>query len=158
MIVSIIVAVANNNAIGGNNQLLWHISADLKRFKAITSGHAIVMGRKTYESIGRQLPNRQNIVITRNRELSLLGADVVESVDAAKAIAKGEELFIIGGGEVYRQTIALADRIYLTRVWADYKADTFFPEIDMSIWKEISREDFPAEGEIPAYSFILLER
>lgn len=158
MIVSIIVAVANNNAIGGNNQLLWHISADLKRFKAITSGHAIVMGRKTYESIGRQLPNRQNIVITRNRELSLLGADVVESVDAAKAIAKGEELFIIGGGEVYRQTIALADRIYLTRVWADYKADTFFPEIDMSIWKEVSREDFPAEGETPAYSFILLER
>ena len=90
MIVSIIVAVANNNAIGGNNQLLWHISADLKRFKAITSGHAIVMGRKTYESIGRPLPNRQNIVITRNRELSLPGADVVESVDAAKAIAKGE--------------------------------------------------------------------
>ncbi len=158
MIVSIIVAVANNNAIGGNNQLLWHISDDLKRFKVITSGHAIVMGRKTYESIGRPLPNRQNIVITRNRELSLPGADVVESVDAAKAIAKGEELFIIGGGEIYRQTMALAKRIYLTRVWADYKADTFFPEIDMSIWKEISREDFPAEGEIPAYSFILLER
>lgn len=158
MIVSIIVAVANNNAIGGNNQLLWHISADLKRFKAITSGHAIVMGRKTYESIGKPLPNRQNIVITRNRELTLPGADVVESIDVAKAVAKGEELFIIGGGEIYRQTIALADRIYLTRVWADYKADTFFPEIDMSIWKEVSREDFPAEGETPAYSFILLER
>lgn len=158
MIVSIIVAVANSNAIGGNNQLLWHISADLKRFKAITSGHAIVMGRKTYESIGKPLPNRQNIVITRNRELTLPGADVVESIDVAKAVAKGEELFIIGGGEIYRQTIALADRIYLTRVWADYKADTFFPEIDMSIWKEVSREDFPAEGETPAYSFILLER
>ncbi len=158
MIVSIIVAVANNNAIGGNNQLLWHISADLKMFKRITSGHAIVMGRKTYESIGKPLPNRQNIVISRNRELTLPGADVVESIDVAKAVAKGEELFIIGGGEVYRQTIALADRIYLTRVWADYKADTFFPEIDMSIWKEVSREDFPAEGETPAYSFILLER
>lgn len=158
MIVSIIVAVANNNAIGGNNQLLWHISADLKLFKKITSGHAIVMGRKTYESIGRPLPNRQNIVITRNRELSLPGADVVESVDAAKAIAKGEELFIIGGGEIYSQAMSLADRIYLTRVWADYKADTFFPEIDMSIWKEVSREDFPAEGDTPAYSFILLEK
>jgi dihydrofolate reductase len=158
MILSIIVAVANNNAIGGNNQLLWHISADLKRFKAITSGHAIVMGRKTYESIGKPLPNRQNIVITRNRELSLLGVDVVESVEAAKAVVKGKELFIIGGGEIYRQTMALAKRIYLTRVWADYKADTFFPEIDMSIWKEVSHEDFPAEGEIPAYSFILLER
>ncbi len=158
MIVSIIVAVANNNAIGGNNQLLWHISADLKMFKRITSGHAIVMGRKTYESIGKPLPNRQNIVISRNHELTLPGADVVESIDVAKAVAKGEELFIIGGGEVYRQTIALADRIYLTRVWADYKADTFFPEIDMSIWKEVSREDFPAEGETPAYSFILLER
>jgi len=158
MIVSIIVAVANSNAIGGNNQLLWHISADLKMFKRITSGHAIVMGRKTYESIGKPLPNRQNIVITRNRELTLPGADVVESVDAAKAIAKGEELFIIGGGEIYSQAISLADRVYLTRVWADYKADTFFPEIDMSIWKEVSREDFPAEGETPAYSFILLEK
>ncbi len=158
MIVSIIVAVANNNAIGGNNQLLWHISADLKRFKAITSGHAIVMGRKTYESIGKPLPNRQNIVISRNRELTLPGADVVESVVAAKAVAKGEELFIIGGGEIYRQTMALANRIYLTRVWADYMADTFFPEIDMRIWKEVSREDFPAEGDTPAYSFILLER
>lgn len=158
MIVSIIVAVANNNAIGGNNQLLWHISADLKRFKAITSGHAIVMGRKTYESIGRPLPNRQNIVITRNRELTLPGADVVESVVAAKAVATGEELFIIGGGEIYRQTMVLADRIYLTRIWADYKADTFFPEIDLRIWKEVSREDFPAEGDTPAYSFILLER
>jgi len=158
MIVSIIVAVANNNAIGGNNQLLWHISADLKRFKAITSGHAIVMGRKTYESIGKPLPNRQNIVISRNRELTLPGADVVESVVAAKAVATGEELFIIGGGEIYRQTMALANRIYLTRVWADYMADTFFPEIDMRIWKEVSREDFPAEGDTPAYSFILLER
>lgn len=158
MIVSIIVAVANNNAIGGNNQLLWHISADLKRFKQITSGHAIVMGRKTYESIGKPLPNRQNIVITRNRELSLPGVDVVESIDAAKAIARGEELFTIGGGEIYSQTLPVADRIYLTCVWADYQADTFFPEINMAEWKEISREDFPAEGETPAYSFILLER
>jgi len=158
MIVSIIVAVANNNAIGGNNQLLWHISADLKRFKQITSGHAIVMGRKTYESIGKPLPNRQNIVITRNRELSLSGADVVDSVEAAKEIAQGDELFIIGGGEIYSQTLPVADRIYLTRVWADYKADTFFPEIDMSSWREVSREDFQAEGETPAYSFVLLER
>lgn len=158
MIVSIIVAVANHNAIGGNNQLLWHISADLKRFKQITSGHAIVMGRKTYESIGKPLPNRQNIVITRNRALSLPGADVVDSVEAAKEIANGDELFIIGGGEIYSQTLPVADRIYLTRVWADYKADTFFPEIDMSSWKEVSREDFPAEGQTPAYSFILLER
>ena len=157
MIVSIIVAVANNNAIGGDNRLLWHISADLKRFKAITSGHAIVMGRKTYESIGKPLPNRQNIVITRNADLVLPGVEVVLSIDAAKAIAKGDELFVIGGGEIYQQTMPLADRIYLTRVWADYKADTFFPEIDMSIWKEVSREDFSAEGDAPAYSFILLE-
>ncbi|WP_212590549.1 dihydrofolate reductase [Williamwhitmania taraxaci] len=156
--VSIIVAVANNSAIGGNNQLLWHISGDLKRFKQVTSGHAIVMGRKTYESIGKPLPNRQNIVITRNRELSLPGADVVDSFEAAKAAAQGDELFIIGGGEIYRETLPLANRIYLTRVWADYKADTFFPEIDMNIWKEVSREDVPAEGETPAYSFILLEK
>ena len=116
------------------------------------------MGRKTYESIGKPLPNRQNIVITRNRELSLLGADVVDSVEAAKAAAQGDELFIIGGGEIYSQTLPVADRIYLTRVWADYTADTFFPEIDMSSWNEISREDVPAAGETPAYSFILMER
>ena len=116
------------------------------------------MGRKTYESIGKPLPNRQNIVITRNPVLAFPGVEVVSSIDAAKAIVKGDELFVIGGGEIYQQTMPLADRIYLTRVWADYKADTFFPEIDMSIWKEVSCEDFSAEGEIPAYSFILLER
>lgn len=158
MIVSVIVAVANNNAIGGNNQLLWHISADLKMFKRITSGHTVVMGRKTYESIGRPLPNRQNIVISRNCELTIPGVTVVQSLEDAVAAASGDELFVIGGGEIYRQAMPLANRIYLTRVWADYTADTFFPEIDMSIWKEISREDFPAEGETPAYSFVLLER
>jgi len=158
MLVSIIVAVGNNSAIGCDNQLLCRISADLKRFKQITTGHTIVMGRKTYESIGKPLPNRQNVVISRNADLTLAGVEVVKSIDEAITVAKGDELFVIGGGEIYSQTLPIVNRIYLTRVWEDYTADTFFPEIDPNVWKEVSREDFSAEGEIPAYSFILLER
>ncbi len=154
--ISIIVAVGNKGAIGFENQLLWHISADLKRFKAITTGHAIIMGRKTFESIGRPLPNRQNIVISHN-PINTPGVWHASSLEEALRMTQNEEVFVIGGGEIYRQALSLANKIYLTRVWQDYNADTFFPEIGMEQWSEISREDFPAEGDNPAFSFILLE-
>lgn len=154
--VSIIVAVGNKGVIGLKNQLLWHISADLKRFKAITTGHAIIMGRKTFESIGKPLPNRQNIVISHN-PINFLGVLHASSLEEALKMTQDKEVFVIGGGEIYRQALPLANRIYLTRVWQDYNADTFFPEIGMEQWSEISREDFPAGGDNPAFSFILLE-
>ena len=154
--VSIIVAVGNKGAIGLKNQLLWHISADLKHFKAITTGHAVIMGRKTFESIGKPLPNRQNIVISHN-PINHQGVLHASSLAEALQMVQSDEAFVIGGGEIYGQALHLVDRIYLTRVWKDYEADTFFPEIGMDKWSEISREDFPAEGDNPAFSFILLE-
>lgn len=147
MTVSIIVAKAKNNAIGKDNQLLWHISEDLKRFKALTMGHPIIMGRKTFESIGRPLPGRRNIVISRN--FTREGVETASSVEDALARCQGEdEIFITGGGEIYRQTMDIADRLYITDVDCEPDGDTFFPEIDPGLWKEDAREDH--EG----YSFV----
>ncbi|WGQ08835.1 dihydrofolate reductase [Pedobacter gandavensis] len=160
MIVSIVVAVAEDNAIGKDNQLLWHLPADLKHFKDITSGHTIIMGRKTYDSIGRPLPNRRNIVITRNTGLELPGTEITNSLEEALALCEGtEEVFIIGGAELYKHALAATNRIYLTRVHQTYEADTFFPEIDLEEWTELSKEKhLPDEKNKVAYTFSTLER
>ena len=136
MIVSIVVAIAKNNAIGKNNQLLWHLPKDLKHFKDITSGHTIIMGRKTYESVGKPLPNRRNIIITR-QNISIDGCEVVNSIDQALKSSAGEdEIFIVGGAEIYNQALSLTDRIYLTIVHHNFDGDTYFPDIKDDIWKE----------------------
>lgn len=160
MIVSIVVAIAENNAIGKDNQLLWHLPADLKHFKDITSGHTVIMGRKTYDSIGKPLPNRRNIVVTRNRELELPGTEITNSLEEALALCEGtEEIFIIGGAELYNRALAATNRIYLTKVHQTYEADTFFPEIDPAEWKELSIENhLPDEKNKVAYTFSTLER
>jgi dihydrofolate reductase len=160
MNLSIIVAVAENNAIGKNNDLLWRLSADLKYFKKITSGHTIIMGRKTFDSIGKPLPNRRSIVITRDKDLKIEGAEVVNSLAAAISLCEKEsEVFIIGGAEIYHQALPKANTIYLTKVHRSYDADVFFPELLPNEWKEVSREDYPADekNEVP-YSFCVLKR
>jgi dihydrofolate reductase len=159
MIVSAVVAIAENHAIGKNNQLLWYLPNDLKHFKQITSGHTVIMGRKTYESVGKPLPNRRNIVITR-QHIAITGCEVVNSVEAALKLCTGEqEVFIIGGAEIYKLALPLTNRIYLTIVHRSFEADAFFPPISLSEWQETEREDFEADekNNIP-YSFITLNR
>jgi len=160
MKISIIVAMAANGVIGNNNQLPWHLPADLKHFKATTMGKPIIMGRKTWESIGRPLPGRTNIVITRDENYMADGCVVVHSIDGALAAAAGhEEIMVIGGAEFYRQVLPQASMIYLTRVHADFEGDTCFPGLDDEQWHEVAREDFDADENNPhAYSFIRLER
>ncbi len=160
MTVSIVVAIAENNAIGKDNQLLWHLPADLKHFKAITSGHCIIMGRKTFESIGKPLPNRRNIVISRTDGLEISGAEVKSSIQDALQLCRDEnEVFIIGGAEVYRSAMELVNRIYLTRVHEHYSGDTFFPEIDFNNWEETKVEKhLPDEKNRVAYTFSTLLR
>jgi len=145
MKVALAAAVAENGVIGGDGDLLWRISDDLKWFKKVTLGKPIIMGRKTFESIGKPLPGRDNIIITRSNVLSAGGAFVVRSVTSAIKLATacagdkgGEEVCIIGGAEVYRQTLAIADRIYLTRVDASPQGDAIFPEIDSRAWNQRS--------------------
>ena len=159
MTVSIIVATSENHAIGKNNQLLWHLPADLKHFRVITSGHTIIMGRKTFDSVGKPLPNRRNIVVTR-QDITIEGCEVVKSIEDAIALCKGEdEVFIGGGAEIYRQAMHLTDRIYLTIVHQTFDADTFFPEINYDEWQEAAHEDHqPDEKNKLPYSFITLQR
>ncbi len=154
MKISLIVAMAEDRAIGRDNQLLWHISDDLKRFKKITLGHPIIMGRKTFESIGKVLPGRQNIIITRNDEYDIEGGTVChDSQSVLQCCASEQEIFIIGGAQIYEMFLPLADRIYLTRVHQKYPdADVFFPEFGNNEFREISCEEH--EG----YSYLLLER
>jgi len=159
MIVSAIVAISENRAIGKNNQLLWHLPADLRHFKDITSGHTIIMGRKTFDSVGKPLPNRRNIVVTR-QHIVIPGCEVVNSIADALELCKSEdEVFIGGGAEIYRAAMHRTDRIYLTIVHRHFEADTFFPETGQNEWKEVSYEDHQADHKNPfAYSFITLER
>jgi len=153
---SIIVAVSENNVIGKNNQLIWRISEDLKRFKSLTMGHHIIMGRKTWESIGRPLPGRVNVVVSRNSDFSAEGVTVVDSLAKAIEFAKKDsELFVVGGGELYRQALPLAKKLYITRVHKEFEGDTFFPEIDDKVWRVESEEiKKPAEKDGLTYSFI----
>ncbi|MBR2367108.1 MAG: dihydrofolate reductase [Alistipes sp.] len=139
--VSIIVAIARNGVIGDKNSLLWHIKEDMRFFRTTTSGHAVVMGRKTFESLGsRPLPKRTNIVITRaDREFD--GAHTAHSLEEAIAMAAGdEEIFVIGGAQIYAEALRLADRIYITYVDCDYEGDTSFPEVDYSQWELVASE------------------
>ncbi|MNJ92960.1 Dihydrofolate reductase [compost metagenome] len=158
--ITIVVAISENNAIGKDNQLLWHLPADLKHFKNKTTGKTIIMGRKTYDSIGKPLPNRRNIVITRQRGLQLAGIEVVNSLEEAISICKAdEEVFIIGGAEIYRQALPLVHKIELTRVHQEFEADAFFPELASETWKEVWKEDhLPDEKNKFAYTFSTLER
>ncbi len=159
-ILSIIVAIARNRVIGRGNRLPWHLPADLRHFKQTTMGHPIIMGRKTYESIGRPLPGRQNIVITRNRNFRAEGCLVVHSLqEALAAVPDAEEVFIIGGASLYREALPLADRIYLTLVDAEVEGDTVFPELDASEWQEVRRETFAPDEKNPfGYAFVELVR
>ena len=159
MLLSMIVAAAQNRAIGKGNRLLWHISEDLKYFKQTTLGHAVIMGRRTFESIGKPLPDRRNIVISRTMPPAA-GVETAASLDDAIARCAGEtEAFVIGGGTVYREALPLVQRIYCTEVHADYEADTFFPPIDNAAWREVSRKDFPRGEKFPhPFSFVVYER
>ena len=159
--ISIIVAIAQNNAIGKDNQLLWHIPADLKRFKTLTTGNTIVMGKRTFESLPlRPLPNRRSIVITDVPGEQIPGCEMAYSIDEAIArMDEGRENFIIGGGMVYKQFMPLADKLYLTIVHKDFEADTFYSEIDYLQWKEIAREDVKATDSLGFdYSYITYKR
>lgn len=151
--ITIIVATSKNKVIGDSNSLIWHLPADLKRFKELTTGNPIVMGRKTYESIGRPLPNRRNIIITRDVKYDVEGCEVVNSLEEALMICNNN-CFIIGGGEIYKQSMSIADQICLTLVHEDFEGDTEFPEIG-SEWKMVTSQDFePDEKNKHKYSFI----
>ncbi len=149
----LIAAASENNALGKDNDLIWHLPDDFKRFKAITTGHHIIMGRKTFESFPKPLPNRTHVIITRQKNYHPEGCLVADSLDAAiKMCPKNEDLFIIGGGEIYKQSIAIADKIELTRVHASFDADTFFPEIDSNKWELVS-EDYHPKDEKHQFDF-----
>jgi dihydrofolate reductase len=141
MRISLVAALAKNRVIGANNTLPWRLPEDLKRFKALTMGHPIIMGRKTHQSIGRALPGRLNIVVTRNADFAAAGCTVVDSPAAAIAACKGvDEAFVIGGAELYRAWMDTADRMYLTEIDQDFAGDAWFPEFDRARWQETARE------------------
>ncbi|MCF8224174.1 MAG: dihydrofolate reductase [Bacteroidales bacterium] len=148
--ISIIVAVATNGAIGKNNELLWHIPGDLPRFKELTTGHCLIMGKRTWYSLPRRpLPDRTNIVLTDDPCECIEGCISAYSVeDALSKCEEGKEVFVIGGGSVYRQFLEIADKLYLTHVHKDFDADTFFPDIDPEEWIEAGREDHERPGEV----------
>ncbi len=160
MTLSLVVAASSNNVIGRDGGLPWHLPDDLRQFKRLTMGKAVIMGRSTYESIGRPLPDRRNIVMTRNADYVADGCDVVSSVsEAIDAVEGAEEAMIIGGGQVYRDFLPLADRIYLTRVQAEVEGDTYFPEIDEATWRLVSSEHHGAdEKHRYAFDVMVFER
>jgi dihydrofolate reductase len=151
--ITIIAAVADNNALGKNNELLWHLPNDFKRFKSITTGHYIIMGRKTFESFPKPLPNRTHVIITRQKNYSYEGCIIVDSLQNALATcSKEKEVFIIGGGEIYKQSIEIADKLDITKVHNNFEADTFFPKIDLDKWNLIASEFHPKD-EKHLYNF-----
>ncbi len=162
MKVSLIAAVADNGVIGRAGAIPWRLAGDMKHFKAATLGKPVVMGRRTFRSLGEPLPGRTNIVITRDVGFAAEGALVVHSLNSALRAAEEEavaECMIIGGGEVYALALPLAERFYLTEVHASPQGDTRFPEFDRAAWREVARDDKPAEGAgSPAHSFVVLER
>ena len=142
--ITLIAAIAQNNALGKDNDLIWHLPADLKRFKKVTTGHHILMGRNTFESIGKPLPNRTTIIITRSNDYFIDGCLTADSVEKAIELAKDDdEVFIIGGAQIYKYVMDnnLVDKLDITIVHEEFEADVFFPEIDRNLWKEVSRED-----------------
>jgi dihydrofolate reductase len=157
---SLLVAMAKNRVIGANNTIPWHLPNELKLFKSLTMRHHIVMGRKTYESINRLLPGRTTVIVTRQRDYAVPGAIVVHSIDQALEACRGDpEIFVIGGADIFRDALRLADRIYLTIVDAEPEGDTFMPEFDMSDWQETSAHSFAAdEKHAHSYRAIVLDR
>ncbi|MGJ8688855.1 MAG: dihydrofolate reductase [Gammaproteobacteria bacterium] len=166
MKLALIWAMSRNRTIGRNNALPWHLSEDLQYFKRVTMGKPIIMGRKTYESIGRPLPGRANIVITKDLDFTAPGIKVVHSLEDARALAESialidgaDEAVIIGGAQIYALALPVADRLYLTQVHAEVEGDAHFPVFDLTQWEELGREDFLAAGPNPYdYSFVVLER
>lgn len=152
---SIIAAVSENNALGKDNKLLWHLPADLKRLKSLTMGHHLIMGRKTWESLGRPLPGRPHVVISRNKNLSHEAITVVSSLEEAIEISKTDEQpFIFGGAEIYRLALPMVQRIYLTRVHKSFEGDAYFPELNPSEWQLIDKQDFEVdEKNLIPYSY-----
>ena len=161
-IISAIAAMAENRTIGNKNQLPWHLPEDLKHFKSITSGHAVLMGRRTYDSIGRPLPNRTNIILTRDINFVAPDCVIASSIDEALSTAKDlgtDEIFVIGGAMIYRQLLPIINKLYLTIVHHKFLGDAHFPEINENEWREISRETHDSDASNAyAYSFIVLER
>ena len=146
--ITLIAAIGQNNELGKNNDLIWHLPADLKRFKKVTTGHYILMGRNTFESIGKPLPNRTSVIITRNRNYFKDGCLIANSIEEAiELVDTNEDAFIIGGAQIYKQALEsnLVDKLDITLVHENFDADVFFPEINSDIWEEISREDFKAD-------------
>jgi len=142
MSLSVIVALAKNRVIGLNNTLPWHLPEDLKRFKQLTMGHHIIMGRKTYESLGRLLPGRQTVIVTRNPDYKVDGAIVVHSLEQAISVSSADsEAFLIGGAELYQQSLPLAKRLYLTMIDAEFEGDAYFPEIELDHWDLLEQQD-----------------
>ena len=155
--ISLLVAVAKNGVIGSKGKLPWRLPADLKRFKELTMGHHIVMGRKTYDSIGRLLPGRKTVIVTRQDDYQAPGAIVVHSIADAIGVCKDDdEAFVIGGAEIFRETVPLADRIYLTEIHANFEGDVFFPDWKKKEWKEIKRCN-ERQGDLE-YDFVTYER
>ena len=157
---SVIVAMAKNRVIGADNRIPWHLPAELKLFKEVTMGHHMVMGRRTWESIGRLLPGRTTVIVTRQRDYQVPGAVVVHSLKEALAAAAGDdEVFVIGGAELFRETLPLADRMHLTVVDAEPEGDTCMPEIDFTAWREKASWTSPASERNPfAFRYTLYER
>ena len=158
--IALVVAMAENRVIGKDNQLIWRLPADLKFFKNLTTGHPIIMGRKTFESIGKPLPNRTNIVITRQQDFEAEGCLVAHSLSEALMMAQqmDSDIFVIGGAEIYKQAMFLADTIYLTEVHHEFEGDTFFPEIDTLLWIETDRKEHQADEKNPYdYAFVTLK-
>jgi dihydrofolate reductase len=159
MIVSIIVAVAENGVIGAGNKLIWHLPEDLKNFKKLTTGHHIIMGRKTYESIGRPLPNRVSVIVTRNPDYRQEGCEVVNSIREAVELAENKqesEAFIIGGGQIYQDALPSVDKIYFTRVHHHFEGDVFFSELKQEEWNVLSEQSYQLD-EKHKYSFTIYE-
>jgi dihydrofolate reductase len=163
--VSLIVAATRNQVIGRDNQMPWHLSADLRYFKQRTLGKPIIMGRKTWESLGRPLPGRLNIVVTRQTDIALEGAEVFADLQAA--IARGQEwaceqgvdeVMVIGGGQLYQQALALTQRVYLTRIDLELEGDTFFPVLDAQQWQQTEAQAHPAQEQEPGYTFEVWQR
>tara|TARA_E500000305_G_scaffold91226_1_gene78910 strand:+ start:1021 stop:1551 length:531 start_codon:yes stop_codon:yes gene_type:complete len=161
----IVVAMSDNGVIGDGEKMPWHLPADLKRVKRMTMGKPLVMGRKTYQSIGKPLPGRTNIVVTRDRGFKAEGIEVLHDLDEALDVARRvaltdgvDEIIIFGGAEIYRQAFDKVQRLQLTEIHVDVEGQTRFPDFDRAEWHETGREDHPADGDVPAHSFVTLER
>ncbi len=160
MKIAFIVAMANNRVIGLKNQMPWHLAADLKKFQQITTGHTILMGRKTHESIGRALPKRRNIIVSRNANYAANNCEVFHDLETALASCSAEKtVFVIGGATLYAKLLNRVDILYITEIKQDFNGDTYFPAIDPSQWQEISREDITNDNNVDfSYSFLTFTR